>query len=170
MRTSSKHELRRAEARHKNAQAALKKIHLSDGVDKPDGRALRQLLNSVPTGLYEHFKSSKDDQKFYIVLGVVPGVDGLHPPVVPYFALYKPHAGELVNRVMLGHVDAFLYPINRPSGKEPFKGARFKLVKNMRWHDAARVRIVAPRLSQRKSRAQFLEDFKNFHELLLSEP
>ena len=165
MTKSARSELRRAKARYANATAALKKIQLSDGLGQPSAAALHQLLRSVPTGLYWHFKGTEQSQKFYLVFGVIPGVDGLHPPVVAYCALYKPHAGELVNRVMLGHTDAFLYPIERPNDpKHPYIGLRFKLVRNLTWKDATRLRRYAKQLARCKHRKKFLERFDEMKE------
>jgi hypothetical protein len=153
-------EYRSAQARYSNAATALHRIELSESSQKRDARAEMQLRNSVPVGLYEHFKSSKDNQKFYTVLGVIPGVSAEHRPVVEYFALYAPHAGERVNRVLLGHIDAFLYPIKRDSDpKEPFMGARFKLAVNLTWDQATRLHNYAKRLSRCKDRLAFLSAF-----------
>ena len=81
----------------------------------------------VPTGIYEHFKSTPESRKYYAVYGVAPGVndDRKHEYIVAYEALYPPHTGELSWRELIGR-DGFLMPINRP--EVPYRGPRFTLV------------------------------------------
>lgn len=100
----------------KNAEAYIQARALA-GTASPRGleidMEIRQLF--VKPGYYEHFKSTKEDRKFYLVHEVLPSVNhdsGPHAYEVVYEALYPPHAGRKTRRELTGP-DGFLTPINR---------------------------------------------------------
>ncbi len=75
---------------------------------------------SVPRGLYEHFKSTEPDLKFYVVIGANTEVD-THRPTVTYASLYGARAGEFTNRHLFDKKRGFLMPIKR----DVYTGERF---------------------------------------------
>jgi hypothetical protein len=108
------------------ANAEIAKIidSLKMGDEAARTLAERLLCESIVPGIWEHFKSAEESQKLYAVFGVVPDVNGKFPPMVVYAALYPPHAGRLVGRVLLHPDDGFLGPIDRSE----YTGPRFKLL------------------------------------------
>ena len=93
--------------------------HAEGAVDDEQDRYLRSL---VPTGIYEHFKSTPQDRKYYAVEGVGRDVDD-GPYRVCYRSLYGKHYGERAFRVLVGEEKGFLMPVDRP--EIPYRGARF---------------------------------------------
>src|SRR3989344_78987 len=84
----------------------------------------KEIVNSVPAGLYEHFKSAKDAPKFYVVHAVGFIQNKERTPLVSYTALYPPHAGKMTHRYLFDEQEGFLSPIQR----DVYTGARFCLV------------------------------------------
>jgi hypothetical protein len=84
------------------------------------------IRNSVPPGLYEHWKSEEGKAKFYIVYyaGVEQDTDR---PIVSYAALYPPHTGVGTFRHLVDEENGFLTPIKR----DIYEGPRFTLVCKM---------------------------------------
>jgi hypothetical protein len=88
-----------------------------------DEDALLSIQNSVPAGLYEHWKSRSRAPKFYIVHGV--GIEeDVHTPLVAYTALYGTHEGELIFRHLLDETRGFLLPVRH----QLIEGHRYRLV------------------------------------------
>lgn len=87
------------------------------------------IRNLVKTGIYEHFKSTETEPKFYAVMGAGRYGDN-GPYSVSYHALYPPNAGQLALRRLVGPnpttgaEDAFLMPVKRGE----YAGPRFRLV------------------------------------------
>ncbi len=94
--------------------------------DKSDIEAEADVRESVALGLYEHWKSSADSPKFYIVHGVQIDVN-TNTPSISYCALYPPHAGMLASRDLLDPENGFLSPISRPV----YKGPRFNIITSL---------------------------------------
>jgi hypothetical protein len=69
------------------------------------------LRSFVPAGLYEHHKSTPEERKFYVVIGVSEDTEG-GGYVVSYFATYEPFKGRLAHRRLLGE-GGFLTPVER---------------------------------------------------------
>jgi len=93
-----------------------------------DPAADQAIRDHVPSGIYEHFKSSKEKPMFYSVFGVGRDVDD-GPYRVAYRALYMPHLGMLAFRQLVGpdpegEMNGFLMPVDRPG----YIGTRFRLV------------------------------------------
>lgn len=89
----------------------------------------QHIRESVPSGIYEHFKSTPENPKFYSVLGAGRDVDhGSYR--VGYWALYPPHTREFAFRQLVGpnpktrKHDGFLNPVKRAG----YEGPRFRLV------------------------------------------
>lgn len=93
-------------------------------VDSEEDEYLRTL---VPSGIYEHFKSTPQNTKYYGVDGEVRGVD-TDEYEVKYMALYPPRAGKGATRELVGE-DGFLMPVDRElEDGSRYRGARFRLV------------------------------------------
>lgn len=97
------------------------------------------IRNQVPTGIYEHFKSTPEESMFYAVLGVGRDVDnGVYR--VAYRALYPPHFGQIAFRQLVGKNpktganDGFLMPVDRAE----YRGPRFQKVLECSLEDLAR--------------------------------
>lgn len=135
-----------------------RRIQEAKRMKKEDPEAERALVALVPPGLYEHFKSGEDSQKFYAVSGLGPEVNGNVHPVVKYMALYAPHAGEPVSRVLLEPVDdAFFGPIERQNDKEnPYAGRRFRLIQTLSHAKVGLLMDYAKELAEHKTREDFL--------------
>jgi hypothetical protein len=84
-----------------------------------------QVLESVPPGIYEHWKSSDRAAKFYAVFNVSNEVDWETPPIVNYAPLYAPYAGRMPYRSLLDDKKGFLYPVKNTE----YRGPRFVLLK-----------------------------------------
>jgi len=91
-----------------------------------------EIRRSVLPGLYEHWKSEEGSLKYYIVYGVGLMKD-VHTPIVTCAALYKPHAGEMLQWELLLEKEGFLVPINRPASTDrpAYQGPRFTLVEKL---------------------------------------
>ncbi len=85
-----------------------------------------KLRQSVPPGIYRHFKSSNENEKLYAVIGVSGSTESDEVYTVQYVALYSPHHGRLTGRPLFGE-SGFLTPIKR----EEYTGERFTLIKNL---------------------------------------
>ena len=140
------------------SDAAVALISALRGASRDEERLIieRGLRGCVEPGIYEHFKSAEDDQKLYAVFGVVPDVNGTLPPMVCYAALYAPHAGEMVGRVLYDPSDGFWGPIDRAE----YKGPRFKLLYAMKHGDLDVVLGKAERGYFTKSRAKAIESIE----------
>ena len=88
-----------------------------------DMEAEKEVMQSVPAGLYEHWKSKEGAPKFYVVEHVLIEQDTWRPTVA-YAALYAPHTAKLTSRHLLNNKRGFLMPVER----DGWSGARFKLV------------------------------------------
>ncbi len=84
----------------------------------------RVVQESVVPGVYEHFKSSAEHLKQYVVFGVSFDVATEAFSVV-YTALYGNNFGALLTRALLDEKEGFLVPVNRPD----YAGPRFVLVR-----------------------------------------
>lgn len=118
------------------AQLRFDEALVEDRRARSRARDFREFLRrTVQPGIYEHWKSAEDDQKFYAVLGVdfditTPGA--FDPPAVRYYALYGAEAGKAVRRSLLHPKDGFLSPISRPDDPEhPYVGPRFRYRKSV---------------------------------------
>lgn len=85
-----------------------------------------QLKALVPPGIYELHKSTPENVKRYVVLGIADETEGEKRVFVDYSALYAPHQGELANRVLVG-VGGFLTPV--PRGE--FFVPRFRFIRRL---------------------------------------
>jgi len=87
------------------------------------------LRSSVTPGIYEHFKSTENETKYYAVFGVARKVNrpegefDSYDYHVAYQALYPPHAYRFASRELVCP-DGFLMPIKRPT----YEGIRFTLI------------------------------------------
>jgi len=113
----------------KNSYAEALAIHdhaqeLAEQTGDPETELL--VRGSVPTGIYEHFKSAPDNRKYYAVEEVGRDVDdGLYR--VSYRALYGKYRGMLAFRELVGVEKGFLMPIDRP--EISYSGPRFVLIR-----------------------------------------
>lgn len=123
-----------------------------------DEDATRALESLVAPGLYEHFKSSPDDQKFYAVMGVVFDVNDDFKPLVSYAALYAPHAGRSAGRELLHTTHGFLLPVVRPDDpKHPWVGPRFRMVRSLSREGVGRLWDQASDLAAYTARKDLLD-------------
>jgi hypothetical protein len=90
-----------------------------------------KIQNLVPSGIYEHFKSTDESPKRYAVFGVAEGTEDLREWVVVYSALYPPHYGKLAWRPLIHPECGFLVPVER----DEYKGPRFTLIQEMSGKD-----------------------------------
>jgi hypothetical protein len=97
---------------------------LSDKLDMAHADKVRQ---SVPPGLYEHFKSKLEDCKFYIVTGV-GFQQTTNIPTVYYTSLYGANAGQPTDRRLLVKEDGFLTPVKR---EDVHVGRRFTMIQTL---------------------------------------
>ena len=114
-------EYNRALAFRDDIAECFRTLIASEGADVVEEK---RILDSVPPGLYEHFKSAEGAPKFYVVHGVGFDVDTARQPRVSYAALYNPHAGKLAFRHLFDETEGFLSPIRR----DVYTGARFHLI------------------------------------------
>lgn len=114
-----------------------------------------KMRSLVVPGLYRHFKSKLDDQKFYVVWGIAPDMQSNNPPMVDYCALYAPHHGKRVSRSLLDPKDAFWGPINRPHDTEwKWVGARFEKIKALSPMGCAMLQINAHQVARAKTEVE----------------
>lgn len=110
------------------------------------------IADSVPPGVYEHWKSKDGDLKFYVVYGAGIQQD-VHAAMVGYASLYGIHRGKITFRNLLDDSHGFLTPINRPG---LYIGPRFTLIEKL---DAVRLGMLienAGRLAKIANRDDFL--------------
>ncbi len=107
-----------------------KELHAFMVLHKEDTATANAIRASVPAGLYQHWKSGNNSQKFYLVHGAGIEQDVL-APFVYYTALYRPHHGILTSRHLLDDSRGFLAPISRPI----YEGPRFMLVRELSRRD-----------------------------------
>lgn len=117
------HRLIDAYALHLRAKERFQTYVESKGADAVAEKDIRE---SVPPGLYEHWKSKDGDLKYYVVFGAGCERD-VHTPLVAYAALYPPHAGHLAFHHLIDEQRGFLAPIRR----EVYTGPRFILVSQL---------------------------------------
>ena len=86
--------------------------------------AAKDIRQSVPPGLYEHFKSRPDDCKFYIVTGA-GFQQTTFEPTVYYTSMYGSNAGYPTDRRLFHEEDGFLTPVIR---ERVYIGSRFTLI------------------------------------------
>jgi hypothetical protein len=127
----------------------FQKYTSANGTDEAAERAVR---DSVPQGLYEHWKSTERSLKYYIVLAAGLEQD-VHTPLVTYTALYKPHAGKWTHRNLLRKDRGFLSPIDRDS----YKGPRFRFIAALTLHDIATLLEYIDELSGISDSVDFLQ-------------
>jgi hypothetical protein len=89
--------------------------------------ALKDITNSVPSGLYEHWESVEGSPKFYAVFDAGCEQD-LLTPLVSFVALYGKYAGKQTFRNLIHPECGFLTPIQR----DAYQGPRFTLVTRLR--------------------------------------
>lgn len=84
-----------------------------------------EIREAVPYGIYKHFKSSREKEMHYSVLGISNSTENEKEYTVQYVALYPPHDGRLTGRPLFGE-NGFLTPVKRKlqSGKM-YEGPRF---------------------------------------------
>lgn len=83
---------------------------------------LHAIEKCVPPGLYEHFKSTPEKQKTYLVTGIADDINtGLC--YVKYSAQQGPYQDQVRLRILTGP-DGWLNPIDRPT----YRGVRFRKV------------------------------------------
>jgi len=95
---------------------------------------LSQALDTlVPPGIYEHFKSTKTNQKLYSVLGISGSTEYPGEYVVVYASCYGRFDGKIAHRPLLGS-NGFLVPVKNRDG---YSGPRFIFQHGMSRVDAA---------------------------------
>lgn len=106
------------------------------------------IRESVPMGIYEHFKSTTEQPRFYMVEEVGRVVEN-GPYLVSYRSLYGPYARQLAFRHLVGpnpfkqngKLDGFLMPVRGHLDYPEYIGQRFTLVRPAR--DLAELRRLA---------------------------
>ena len=145
--------------------------HLTTGTI-PREKAEAELRDLAPAGLYEHWKSKVNNQKYYLVLGVTfdSGAEKneatkqvtSRPPQVSYASLYHPYAGNLVYRPLLDEKEGFASPINRPEVGWNYVGPRFVLLKTLSYVDIGQLWEKAAKIAKFKDRADALAMIETF--------
>lgn len=136
-------------------------------VRKVDCEAKSKLQQSVVPGLYEHWKSTPDDPKFYMVTGVGLKQQMVQAVEVYYTALYGENAGEPTSRWLLDHGDGFLIPVERKDDIHDYVGPRFVLVRELDYHQICV--LLNPQLVNILSKVRNGEAFKALVEDFLGE-
>src|SRR5262245_52688070 len=76
------------------------------GVASEEGLRIEDaIMKMVKPGYYEHFKSTKESRKYYLVHEVIPSVNfdrGPHAYEVVYESLYSSRAGRKGRRELIG--------------------------------------------------------------------
>lgn len=117
------------------------------------------IADSVPPGLYEHWKSRDGDLKFYVVYGAGVQQD-VHAALTGYASLYGAHCGKITFRNLLDDKHGFLVPINtpidRPDWKPVYVGPRFTLIEKLDAPQLGALIAHAERLAKLTDRDEFL--------------
>ncbi len=84
----------------------------------------------VPSGRWEHYKSTPDASKYYLVVGASQSTEPPYDFVVTYAAEYAPFAGIVAHRPLFGNgvrVSGFLDPVHQ-AGSARY---RFRYIKGL---------------------------------------
>ncbi len=88
---------------------------------------MRDIIQAtVSPGIYRHWKSGSDDQKFYVVYETALDVETNEPAVI-CASLYGRHAGHLASRHLTNAEHGFLMPVYKPE----YQGQRFRQIVKM---------------------------------------
>jgi hypothetical protein len=134
MLASSRKEFDEVRSVFEKTNSAYEKVKASEGAWQDRVGEFKEVLDSVPPGLYEHFKSSEDTPKIYVVYGVSLDVEDGTPWVV-YAPLYNLQKGTMTLRPLLDTKDAFLAPIER----EEYMGARFRFLRKANFEELGKI-------------------------------
>jgi hypothetical protein len=121
-------------ARHDEVTAMIHNIAIGNGTDAERAEYDRLICAAIPPGIYEHFKSTRENEKRYIVLSIGSIVDTTITYLISYTPLYLPDVGKFMYRPLIGKANGFLMPIRRGENKDrpEYQGSRFKLIRLMR--------------------------------------
>ena len=112
------------------------------------------IVTTVKPGLWEHWKSSEEGCKLYVVESVGIEQDTFRPQVA-YTALYGEHVGQMTFRHLTDEGFGFLTPINRPDAR--YVGPRFIFVRALTPIQRTILRVEAHRIALATHREEALQ-------------